>query len=49
LAGDREMCEQHGMDGYVTKPLDPKLLFQEVVRVLSSKGKTAKIENPSQL
>jgi two-component system sensor histidine kinase/response regulator len=30
MKGDREACLEAGMDGYVAKPISPKLLFQEI-------------------
>ncbi|MEY2408311.1 MAG: hypothetical protein QOF48_981, partial [Verrucomicrobiota bacterium] len=33
LAGDREKCLSAGMDQYVTKPIDPRLLFEAVESV----------------
>jgi len=32
LKGDRELCLEAGMDDYVTKPLEPKLLFAALDR-----------------
>ncbi len=34
MTGDREMCIEAGMDGYVTKPVKKELLFAEIGRVL---------------
>jgi CheY-like chemotaxis protein/HPt (histidine-containing phosphotransfer) domain-containing protein len=34
MQGDRERCIDAGMDGYVSKPVKPELLFQEIDRVL---------------
>jgi signal transduction histidine kinase/DNA-binding response OmpR family regulator len=41
MAGDREMCIDAGMDGYVTKPVKREVLFEELGRVLAPGGKHA--------
>jgi signal transduction histidine kinase/CheY-like chemotaxis protein len=41
MAGDREMCLEAGMDGYVTKPVKKEVLFEELGRVLALGGKHA--------
>jgi PAS domain S-box-containing protein len=38
MAGDREMCIEAGMDGYVSKPVKKDALFAEVRRVLTEGG-----------
>jgi CheY-like chemotaxis protein/HPt (histidine-containing phosphotransfer) domain-containing protein len=34
MQGDRERCLDAGMDGYVSKPVKPEVLYQEIERVL---------------
>lgn len=34
LAGTKERCLDAGMDGYVTKPVDPDRLVSEILRVM---------------
>jgi CheY-like chemotaxis protein len=38
VEGDRERCLAAGMDGYVTKPIDPDVLIEAVRSVLLSPG-----------
>jgi CheY-like chemotaxis protein len=38
MAGDREMCIEAGMDGYVSKPVKKEALFSEVERVMAKGG-----------
>jgi CheY-like chemotaxis protein len=38
MAGDREMCLDAGMDGYVTKPVRKDALFSEIDRVMGRGG-----------
>ena len=41
MKGDREMCIEAGMDGYVPKPVKKETLFAEVDRVLKEAGRGA--------
>jgi signal transduction histidine kinase/CheY-like chemotaxis protein len=41
MAGDREMCLNAGMDGYVAKPVKKDALFAELERVLARGGEHA--------
>ncbi|MDQ2842171.1 MAG: ATP-binding protein, partial [Acidobacteriota bacterium] len=36
MQGDRETCFEAGMDGYLTKPIKPEKLFQEIDSVLAA-------------
>ena len=36
MTGDRERCLEAGMDGYVSKPVNPQLLSQEIERVMAN-------------
>jgi signal transduction histidine kinase/CheY-like chemotaxis protein/HPt (histidine-containing phosphotransfer) domain-containing protein len=36
MQGDRERCLDAGMDGYVSKPVKPEVLYQEIERVLGA-------------
>jgi two-component system, sensor histidine kinase and response regulator len=37
MTGDRERCMDAGMDGYVSKPVKPDVLHQEIERVMSGR------------
>jgi signal transduction histidine kinase/DNA-binding response OmpR family regulator len=39
LKGDREICLDAGMDGYLTKPIDPKQLFALIESLTGTNGK----------
>lgn len=41
MQGDRERCISSGMQGYVTKPVSPAALYQEMRQVLISLGRAA--------
>jgi CheY-like chemotaxis protein len=43
MKGDREMCIEAGMNGYVPKPVKKDLLFAEMDRVLSEAGRGADV------
>ncbi len=36
MKGDEERCFESGMDGYVSKPIDPELLYEEIKRCTRS-------------
>ena len=42
MQGDRERCLASGMDGYVSKPIRPEALFQELERLVPSAGRRMK-------
>ncbi|MDP2434050.1 MAG: response regulator [Pseudomonadota bacterium] len=46
MQGDRERCLEAGMDGYVSKPVKPEVLFQEIERVLGAQAGTASCAAP---
>ncbi len=37
MAGDRERYIAAGMDGYVSKPIDRQVLYDEIVKVVSQR------------
>jgi len=47
MKGDRERCLAAGMDEYLTKPLDPKLLCQMVEEIAAARPPAADDETPA--
>jgi signal transduction histidine kinase/CheY-like chemotaxis protein len=47
MTGDRERCLDSGMDGYISKPVKPEVLYQEIERVMSGKPADTPVEAPS--
>jgi two-component system sensor histidine kinase/response regulator len=46
IAGDREKCLAAGMDGYVTKPIDPEELFSTIGELIKPRVQVAATEVP---
>jgi CheY-like chemotaxis protein len=47
MAGDREQCLEAGMDGYVSKPINPSEVFAAIERALlpSASGNTKRADS----
>jgi HPt (histidine-containing phosphotransfer) domain-containing protein len=43
MTGDRERCIEAGMDGYVSKPVKPEVLYQEIDLILRGSKKSPAI------
>jgi CheY-like chemotaxis protein/HPt (histidine-containing phosphotransfer) domain-containing protein len=41
MKGDRERCLEAGMDGYVSKPIHPQALYDEIDRVLADQNQAS--------
>jgi CheY-like chemotaxis protein/HPt (histidine-containing phosphotransfer) domain-containing protein len=48
MQGDRERCLEAGMDDYVTKPLEPKVLFSALDRWTEASGPSGEVLEPIQ-
>ena len=47
MEGDRRRCLEAGMDGYVSKPVKPATLSEEIDRVIEEHGIAARAQGPS--
>ncbi|MCF7979557.1 MAG: transporter substrate-binding domain-containing protein, partial [Chromatiaceae bacterium] len=47
LAGERERCLAAGMDGYLTKPLEPESLYAELSRWLGAPAEASEVFRPA--
>ncbi len=45
MATDREKIKEAGFDGYLSKPIDSRLLFRELERLLSGKNSSSAAAN----
>jgi len=46
MSGDRERCLAAGMDGYVSKPVKPEALYQEINQILHAAGVSGRAQQP---
>ena len=49
MKGDRERCLESGMDGYVSKPIQARGLFDEIDRVIRGLSKTLETSGPKRI
>ena len=47
MPGDRERCLDAGMDAYVSKPIDPQVLFDTIERLMPSMHALAQWQHPA--
>jgi two-component system, sensor histidine kinase and response regulator len=47
MKGDRERCLESGMDGYVSKPIQPRELSEMIDKLVASSGSFEKNETPA--
>jgi CheY-like chemotaxis protein len=46
MEGERARCEEAGMNGYLTKPIQPEVLFAEIVRLVEQRRQRGDAEQP---
>ena len=46
MEGERVRCEEAGMNGYLTKPIQPEALFAEIVRLVEQRRQPGDAEQP---
>jgi len=47
MSGDREHCLRAGMDGYLSKPLQPKKLWEQILNILDDENPGGNMSNES--